>query len=113
MTGKGEYVSCGIRHLGMSQHLDVLRRPMEIKTVAPTFLVRCHDMDIVMEKEKLPVAVVPALFRRKHVVFLPCVRSGTEGRKVLFRLIQELCGLNEYRISEHIHIVLECEHLYL
>ena len=68
-------------------------------------------MDIVSEKENLPVAVIPAGISGKHVVLLPRIGAPAEGREIALRLISERRCLHENRIREHIHVTGKIEFL--
>ena len=68
-------------------------------------------MDIVIEKKELPVAVVPARVRRKHIPVLPGICLGAEDRAVLVRVVDYARGPDEYAVSEHVDVVGEGEGL--
>ena len=113
MTRNSRNIAGSIRHLRISEHIDIHRIPVEIQRVAPAFLGVRHDMDITPEEKHLPAAVIPAGIGRKHIVFLPGIGSPAECREISVRLIPESRGLHKNRIREHIDIRDKVEFLYL
>ena len=112
-SGKTEDIACGICNLGISKHVHIRCVPVEIKCVAPAFLVLGHHMDLVSEEEHLSASVIPASVGRKHVLVLPHVCCRTECCEIEVRLINERPRLHEDGIGEHVHVIGECEGLYL
>ena len=53
-------------------------------------------MDIIHEQKEFTSAVIPSLFRRKHIVILPCIRTAAESGKVEVRFVFEVTGPDKY-----------------
>ena len=62
-AGQRKDIPGGITDLGIAQHFHVGSIPVKEKTVAPSFLIFRHHMDIVSEEECLNSPVVPSPVR--------------------------------------------------
>ena len=111
MASKAENISCRVRYLGIAEHINVGRVTVEEQRVAPALLILGHEMDIGLKEEDLICAVIPSLVCREHVVILPHISRKSECRKVPVGLIHQRTGLDEDRISEHVHIGLKSKDL--
>ena len=95
----------------MSQHLNVTGNGIIVKGIGPAFLVPRHHMDVAVEKEGLPLPVIPSVVGIKHVVVLPCAGLGAEGSPILIGVVFQPGGLDEDGVGVHVHLFGEGEQL--